>query len=551
VRSITRIMIVVTLALILGLWGWVAFAYAGPLSDHLQAQPDDLSFKLLSGDTAWLDNNNACADPPEGPRAMWLEIGVTNNHVTETLTGVTLELSGFASSYYTLTADPERYAGNLAPGATFYGYWYVDYNGACQAGRSDTYTLTVRADNLSASARYTDQLTTRSANSIGAGDIISSSQGSGIAIGQIFTQTAEYAFSNSTSVLLQPTGNAGFDDACFRLVGSEVAASELEDVPQGTRDQLLYFFEKQDSGKVTMIYYWQAQCQSESITEPWAGSTIGNNNRYSKKYGALFTTFPEASLSLDVTSEVTPTYLTQAGEVTYTVRFTNVFTQPVELNAITVTLDSGLSFASYAPTSDVDASNSSLSPTTGATDTLRWRGIPGVSYTVPAATGPEAPGVLELVLRINVPPINGTYTQQGKGRVGKLSLGPANASVIMNQPTAVDLAAFDAAPHADGIRVTWETAAELDHLGFNLYRSASPSGPWTRLNADLILPKVPGSVFGGLYEWFDTDVTPGGTTYYRLEDIDIYGVRTFHGPTWATSGAPLRYTLFLPLISQP
>jgi hypothetical protein len=37
-------------------------------------------------------------------------------------------------------------------------------------------------------------------------------------------------------------------------------------------------------------------------------------------------------------------------------------------------------------------------------------------------------------------------------------------------------------------------------------------------------------ILGGVYEWLDTDVVPDTTYYYKLEDIDLKGVSTFHGP---------------------
>ncbi len=99
-----------------------------------------------------------------------------------------------------------------------------------------------------------------------------------------------------------------------------------------------------------------------------------------------------------------------------------------------------------------------------------------------------------------------------------------------NDPTAVDLTDFSAVWDSEAVTVTWETAQELDNLGFNLYRGESAAGPWVKLNAELIPTRNPGAVFGATYTWLDEGVTPGATYFYRLEDVDIYGVSTFHGP---------------------
>jgi len=97
-------------------------------------------------------------------------------------------------------------------------------------------------------------------------------------------------------------------------------------------------------------------------------------------------------------------------------------------------------------------------------------------------------------------------------------------------PTAITLAAFEVTPQDGAVLITWETAMELDHVGFNLYRSTAAAGPYTRVNATLIPPQFPGEVMGGYYEWLDTDVQPGVIYYYKLEDIDLKGVSTLHGP---------------------
>jgi hypothetical protein len=88
--------------------------------------------------------------------------------------------------------------------------------------------------------------------------------------------------------------------------------------------------------------------------------------------------------------------------------------------------------------------------------------------------------------------------------------------------------------------VEWETAQELNHMGFHLYRASNPWGPFTRLT-DKLLSGLTSSVVGRKYSFEDKDVTPGELYYYRLEDIDIYGEKTVHGPIsvdWDGDGLP-------------
>mgnify|MGYP000889268646 CR=1 FL=1 len=503
-------------------------------SAPLAATPNQVSFTLFSSSVAWMDNNNACSTPPQGPRAMWLAIAVTNN-ATETLTGVVAQLSGFTSAYFALTADPTRYVGNLAPGASYYGYWYVDYSGACPNpfNRTDQYTLTVTADNLSGPARYTGSLTTQSANDVGAGDIITASRGSGIAIGQVFTQVTQYQFPKASAVLIQPTGDSGFRDDCFRLVDVEVTQSDVSGIPVGTRHRL-YFptAAPKNNDRLTVQYFWQAQCQADSTSKPWMSTGTSSPGKYSNRYGVYFTTFPIASMALSITVSVTPELLTSAGHVTYTVRLRNTFTQPIVAKGTRFNLPSQVVYKGVAASSAIRNSNSSHYPSLDATGVLTWLGVPLLSYTVPASgtTTPGEPGTLDLVFTATAPAITGRYAASAIATAGNMDVGPLTVTFDVDLPTAVTLADFAAIPQNNAVLVTWETAAELDNAGFNLYRSTAADGPYTLLNGALIPPQFPGEVIGGVYEWLDTDVQPGVVYYYKLEDIDVKGTSAFHGP---------------------
>ncbi len=97
-------------------------------------------------------------------------------------------------------------------------------------------------------------------------------------------------------------------------------------------------------------------------------------------------------------------------------------------------------------------------------------------------------------------------------------------------PTPVELASFDAAAHGRDVRVVWETASEIDLVGFNLYRATSPDGPYVQVNGKLIPAENPGSPFGDRYVWWDRGMRLGRTYYYKLEQVGIGGETTMHGP---------------------
>jgi hypothetical protein len=60
----------------------------------------------------------------------------------------------------------------------------------------------------------------------------------------------------------------------------------------------------------------------------------------------------------------------------------------------------------------------------------------------------------------------------------------------------------------------------------------------------LIPGQMPGSPVGAVYTFLDDNVVTGMTYYYWLEDVDVYGVATPHGPV--TAGLPPGRRLVLP-----
>ncbi len=108
---------------------------------------------------------------------------------------------------------------------------------------------------------------------------------------------------------------------------------------------------------------------------------------------------------------------------------------------------------------------------------------------------------------------------------GRLVIVAAVLSLIW--PLAV--AAEEPTPAASVVVVEWTTESEVDMAGFNLYRSDSPAGPYVKVNATLI-PGALDPLLGGKYAYTDTNVVAGRTYYYKLEDVELDGTTTLHGP---------------------
>lgn len=114
----------------------------------------------------------------------------------------------------------------------------------------------------------------------------------------------------------------------------------------------------------------------------------------------------------------------------------------------------------------------------------------------------------------------------------------------ITSPTGISLRSFSAREGSDKngahrVMLMWQTGGEAHNLGFNVYREQN--GNRVRMNSSMIagsallmsgaLPKHAGRS----YAWIDPSIATGAS--YWLEDIDLSGVRTMHGPVSAEAGA--------------
>jgi hypothetical protein len=138
-----------------------------------------------------------------------------------------------------------------------------------------------------------------------------------------------------------------------------------------------------------------------------------------------------------------------------------------------------------------------------------------------------------------------TADQRSAPRAGGSGNGGSACDVgayeYASTPLAVTLASFDAQAMTDRIQLSWETVSEANNAGFNLYRSASPAAPDALLA--FVPSQAPGSTQGASYSFDDTQVSAGQTWYYWLEDVDLNGATSLHGPVSATLQAPTAVTL--------
>jgi hypothetical protein len=98
----------------------------------------------------------------------------------------------------------------------------------------------------------------------------------------------------------------------------------------------------------------------------------------------------------------------------------------------------------------------------------------------------------------------------------------------------VELVSFSGTYKNNQVILEWETASELDNLGFNILRAQETDGLFSEIssfkyNEDLL--GLGDSAIGKAYQYVDKDSLQEGMTYiYKLQDVSVNGVITEHGP---------------------
>ncbi len=100
-------------------------------------------------------------------------------------------------------------------------------------------------------------------------------------------------------------------------------------------------------------------------------------------------------------------------------------------------------------------------------------------------------------------------------------------------PTLIELISFDADAGWSRVTLKWGTAAETDNAGFNIYRAETEDGNYIKINTALI-PSQGTTTQGAAYKFIDKGLKNNKAYFYKLEDVDVSGNSTFHGPVTAS-----------------
>jgi hypothetical protein len=127
---------------------------------------------------------------------------------------------------------------------------------------------------------------------------------------------------------------------------------------------------------------------------------------------------------------------------------------------------------------------------------------------------------------------NGWAWGENIGWIHFKSLSPVAYKVQTDGATLITLTSFTAEPGNNQVILIWTTESEIDNAGFNIYRAEAGNGEYVKIN-DSLIPAEGSSTQGATYQFIDEDVRNRITYYYKLEDIDLNGNSTMHGPVSA------------------
>jgi uncharacterized repeat protein (TIGR01451 family) len=226
-----------------------------------------------------------------------------------------------------------------------------------------------------------------------------------------------------------------------------------------------------------------------------------------------------SSSDLAITKTASPNPIKQGNTLTYTLGVTNNGPSDATNVTATDTLPSTVSYISATPT------QGTCSQASGTVTCLLGTMISGssASITIQVTAVTPSSAVNSASVTADQPDPNS-------------SNNTATQTTLITFPTVVKLETFTAKATANSVVLSWRTGSELRNLGFNLYREQN--GERVRLNPSLIAGSAL-TIRAGLpqhgaktYAWIDRSST-ATTGLYWLEDVDLDGTRTLHGPTSA------------------
>ena len=274
----------------------------------------------------------------------------------------------------------------------------------------------------------------------------------------------------------------------------------------------------------------QGVAPGTQLTNAVAVTTTAGNDPLASNNTATASSFVASPTQADVAivKTASPDPVDQGTNLVYTLQITNNGPATAQNVVVNDPLPAEVTFTSVSTT------QGSCSQTAG---------------TVSCSLGSVSVGGL-VIVTINVnasvfsSSTNATNTATVSADTGDPDLLNNTSTVIssIQAPTAVQLVSFNAISQGSGgVLLEWKTREEVRNLGFNIYRQDGSGSH--RLNPSLIAGSAL-TLRGGhpqhaakTYQWLDPAPASSGATYW-LEDVDLGGVKSQHGPAQVSSVQP-------------
>ncbi len=265
---------------------------------------------------------------------------------------------------------------------------------------------------------------------------------------------------------------------------------------------------------------------------PNIASSVPDPNSVNNTANAITTVASPTQAFVTIVKIASPEPVDQGTNLSYTILVTN--NGPAVAQDVTVT-DPIPSTVTYT---SVSSSQGSCSPNAGNTivtcnlGSLAVGSVASISLNVNAA-------------QFNTPAVscNGvtsTYTTCNTATVSTTTSNPnpitsSSVASTIQASTVVDMVSFSALQQTDGtVRLLWHTLEESRNLGFHIFREDASGlhriNPSLIAGSALMLHGSHPQHAAKWYAWVDPQPVPNSS--YSIQDVDINGTRTMHGPAY-------------------
>jgi hypothetical protein len=100
-------------------------------------------------------------------------------------------------------------------------------------------------------------------------------------------------------------------------------------------------------------------------------------------------------------------------------------------------------------------------------------------------------------------------------------------------PLPIELSSFSAEVGMGDVTLSWTTESEINNEGFEVFRSNEKEGEYTILDSYKTNEDLVGhgnSSTSHEYSYIDNTIVQSQTYWYKIADVDVNGLRTYHGP---------------------